>query len=134
MYASLEKNYRILVSSVFYIAIYSRIILFCWFNFCSIINNVIDSCAGVCVCVCVCVCVSVHRKDSSWLNRTMDVTPDIQTSDVVLKKLLRIKNLRLHLIDNHSRDLLDSNCARVSIKPGKAARSKRTLKTFWKQR
>ena len=57
----------------------------------------------------------------------MDVLPDIQASDVVLGKLLRVKNLRLHVIDNHSRDLLASNCARVSVKPGKAARSKRQL-------
>ena len=55
----------------------------------------------------------------------MDVLPNIQASDVVLRKLFRVKNLCLHIIDNHSRDLLASNCARVSIKPGKAARSKR---------
>ena len=56
----------------------------------------------------------------------MDVLPDIQVSDVVLRKLLRVKNLRHHVIDNH-RDVLASNCARMSIKPGKAARSKRQL-------
>ena len=50
----------------------------------------------------------------------MDVLPDIQASDVVLGKLLRVKNLRVHVIDNHGRDLLSGNCARVSIKPGKA--------------
>ena len=55
----------------------------------------------------------------------MDVLPDIQASDVVLRKLLRVKNLHLHVIDNHSRNLLASNCARVSIKPRKAARSKK---------
>ena len=76
---------------------------------------------------CVCVFISAHRKGVSWLNRTMDVLPDIQASDVVLRKLLYVKNLRLHVIVNHSRDLLASNCARVSIKPGKAARSKRQL-------
>ena len=85
--------------------------------------------ADVCVCVFVCVrvCISVHRKDFSWLSRTMDVLPDIQASDVVLRKLFRVKNLCLHIIDNHSRDLLASNCARVSIKPGRAARSERQL-------
>ena len=57
----------------------------------------------------------------------MDVLPDIQPSDVVLRKLLRVKNLRLHVIDNHSRDLQASNCSRVSIKSGRAARSKRQL-------
>ena len=60
-------------------------------------------CVFVCVCVCVCVCISVHRKGFSWLNRTMDVLPDIQASDVVLRKLFRVKNLCLHIIDNHSR-------------------------------
>ena len=57
----------------------------------------------------------------------MDVLPDIQVSNVVLRKLLHVKNLRLHVIDNHSRDFLASNCARVSIKLGKATRSKRQL-------
>ena len=57
----------------------------------------------------------------------MDVLPNIQASDVVLRKLLRVKNIHLHVIDNHRRDLLASNCARVSIKLSKAARSKRQL-------
>ena len=57
----------------------------------------------------------------------MDVLLDMQASDVVLRKLFRVKNLRLHVIDNHSKDLLASDCARVLIKPGKAARSKRQL-------
>ena len=61
------------------------------------------------------------------MNRMLDVLPDIQASDAVLRKLLRVKNLRLHVIDDHSRDLLASNCARVSIKPGRTARSKRQL-------
>ena len=55
----------------------------------------------------------------------MDVVSDIQASDVVLRKLLGVKNLCLHVIDIHSRDLLGSNCARVSIKPDKAARNKK---------
>ena len=39
-----------------------------------------------------------------------------------------------HVIDNHSRDLQASNCAKeITIKPGKATRSKRQLfKTFQK--
>ena len=57
----------------------------------------------------------------------MDPLPDIQVSDIVLRKLFCVKNLSLHVIDNHSRGLLASNCARVSIKLGKAARSKRQL-------
>ena len=57
----------------------------------------------------------------------MDVLPNIQASDVVLRNLLHVKNLHLHVIDNYSWDLLASNCARVSIKLGKAVRSKRQL-------
>ena len=80
-----------------------------------------------------CVFPSTVNKGFSWLNRTMDVLQDIQASDVVLRKLFCVKNLWLHIIDNHSRDLLASNCARVSIKPGRAARkllkrSKQTVK------
>ena len=48
-----------------------------------------------------------------------------QPSNVVLKKLLCVKYLRRHVIDKPSRDLQDSNCARVSIKPGRATGSKR---------
>ena len=44
----------------------------------------------------------------------------------MLRKLLCVKYFRRH-IDNHSRDLQASSCARVSIKPGKATRSKRQL-------
>ena len=83
--------------------------------------------AVMCVCVCMCVFISIYCKGFSWLNRMMDVLPDIQASDVVLRKLLCVKNLRLHVIVNHSRDLLASNCARVSVKPGRATRSKRQL-------
>ena len=75
----------------------------------------------------VCVCISLHRKGFSWLKRKMYVLPDMQASNIVLRELLQVKNLRLHAIDNHSRDLLASNCAKVSIKPDKAARSKRQL-------
>ena len=57
----------------------------------------------------------------------MDVLPDIQASDVVLRKLYLVKNFCLHIIDSHSRDFLASNCARVSINPEKATRSKRQL-------
>ena len=50
-----------------------------------------------------------------------------QVSDVVLRKLLCVKYLCRHIIDNHSRDLQASNCARASIKPGGATRNKRQL-------
>ena len=77
---------------------------------------------------CMCVCMYFRPpKSFPWLNRAMDVLQDIQASDVVLRKRFRVKNLRLHVIDNHSWDLLANNCTRVSIKLGKAARSKRQL-------
>ena len=50
-----------------------------------------------------------------------------QASNVVLRKLLCVKYLRRHVINNHSRDFQASNCARVSIKSGRATRSKRQL-------
>ena len=55
-----------------------------------------------------------------------------QASDVVLRKLLCVKYLRRHVIDNHSRDLQAGNCAKVLIKPGRATRSKRQLLDFLK--
>ena len=48
-----------------------------------------------------------------------------QTSSVVLRKWFCVKYLCHYIIDNHSRDLPASNCARVSIKTGRATRSKR---------
>ena len=54
-----------------------------------------------------------------------------QASDAVLRKLLCVKYVCRHVIDNHSRDLQASNCARVSIKPSRATRYKRQpLKIF----
>ena len=50
-----------------------------------------------------------------------------QTSDIVLRKLLCVKYLHHHVVDNHSRELQASHCARVSIKLGRATRSKRQL-------
>ena len=50
-----------------------------------------------------------------------------QASDVVLRKLVCVKYLHCHVIHNHNRDFQASNCARVSIKPGRATRSKRQL-------
>ena len=48
-----------------------------------------------------------------------------QTSSVVLRKWFCVKYLCHYIIDNHSRDLPASYCARVSIKTGRATRSKR---------
>ena len=59
----------------------------------------------------------------SQCNATRD-----QASDVVLRKWLCIKHLCRHVIENRSRaDLQASNCARVSIKLGRATRNKRQL-------
>ena len=79
------------------------------------------------LCSCMCVFISFHRRGLSWLKQNNRCNSRDQTSDVVLRKLLCVKNLRRHVIDNHSRDLQASNCARVSIKPGGATRSKRQL-------
>ena len=73
-----------------------------------------------------CVFISFHRKGFSWLKQNKCNARD-QTSDVVLRKLLCVIYLHHHVIDNHSRDLQASNCTRVSIKPGRATRSKRQL-------
>ena len=74
-----------------------------------------------------CVFISFHRKDFSWLKQNNKCDARDQVSDVVLRKLLCVKYLHHHVIDNHSRDLQVSNCARVSIKLGRATRSKRQL-------
>ena len=50
-----------------------------------------------------------------------------QASNTVLRKLLCVKYLPRHVIDNHSRDFQTNNCATVSVKPGRATRSKRQL-------
>ena len=44
----------------------------------------------VCVCVCVymCVFVSFRLKDFSLLNKTINVVPEVQVSDGVLRKYL----------------------------------------------
>ena len=55
-----------------------------------------------------------------------------QASNTVLRKLLCVKYLRRHVIDNHSRDFQTSNCATVSVKLGRATRSKRQLLNFLK--
>ena len=76
--------------------------------------------------MCVCVCISFHRKGFSWLKQNKCNVRD-QASDVVPRKLLSVKYLCRHVIGNHSRYFKASNSARVSVKPGRAMRSKRTL-------
>ena len=79
------------------------------------------------VCVCVCVCISFHCKGFSWLKQNDKCNARDQASDAVLRKLLCVKYLCRHIIDNHSRDHQASDCSRVSIKAGRAMRSKRQL-------
>ena len=45
----------------------------------------------------------------------------------MLRKLLCVKYIHRHVIDDHSRDPQVSNCAGVSIETGGAKRSKRQL-------
>ena len=80
-------------------------------------------CVYVCMCVCVFVYISFHRKGISWLKQNKYNARD-QASDVVLRKLLCVKYLRRPVIAG---TVKASNCARVSIKLDRAARSKRQL-------
>ena len=65
-----------------------------------------------------CVCISFRRKGFSRLKQNNKCNTRDQASDVVLRKLFSVKYFHRHVIDNLSRDLQASNCARVSIKPG----------------
>ena len=78
--------------------------------------------------------IQFHRKDFSWLKQNNKCNARDQASDFVLRKLLCVKYLRRQVIDNHSRDLQASNCARESIKPARATRSKRQLLTNLRSR
>ena len=76
---------------------------------------------GVCVCVCACVFISFHCF--SWLNKTVNVMPEIRSAMLSWGNYC-VKYLRRHLTD---RGLQASNCERVSIKPGRATRNTRQL-------
>ena len=67
------------------------------------------------------VCVRVSLFPS-----TVNVMPEIRSAMLCWGNYC-VKYLRRHLIDNHRRDLQASNCARVSIKPGRATRNTRQL-------
>ena len=69
-------------------------------------------CVCVCVCACVCLFISFHRKDFSWMNKTINVVSQVQASDGMLRKYFCVKYLCRHVIDNHSRNLQASNCAK----------------------
>ena len=90
-------------------------------------EKLLSVCVCVCVCVCMCVCISFQRKGFSWLTQNNKCNARDQASDIVLRKLFCVKYLRRHVLNNDSRDLQASNCARVSIKPGRAKRSKKQL-------
>ena len=69
-------------------------------------------CVCVCVCVCACVCVFIffHRKDFFWLNKTMNVMPEVQVSDGMLRKNFCVKYLCRHVKYNHSKNLKAKEC------------------------
>ena len=108
--------------SIFYgIGLYADVKLF---RLGSLHKTLLRVCACVCVCVCVCVCISFHHKCFSWLKQDNKCSARDQASNVALKKLLCVKYLCRLIIDNHSRDLQASNCARVSSKLSRDTRSK----------
>ena len=63
-------------------------------------------CLCECMSVCMCACLFLPAEQNNKCN-TRD-----QVSHVVLSKYFRMKNLRRHAIDNHSRDVQISNCAK----------------------
>ena len=78
--------------------------------------------------MCVYVCVYfLPLRGFSLLTQNNKCNAIDQASDDVLRKLLCVKNPCRYVIDNQSRDLQASSSARVSIKPGRATRSKRQL-------
>ena len=109
--------YQYFIYLSIYLSIYLFIYLFIYLLFLSVSKT---SCVRVCVCVCVCVCACVcvfvfiyfHRKGFSWLNKTINVMSEVQVRDGMLRKYFCVKNLCHHVIDNHSRDLQTSNCAK----------------------
>ena len=101
--------------------------IFYWWSFAELITSCfLRTGSLLLVHVCVCVFISFHRRGFSWLKQNKCNARD-QASDVVLRKSLCVKYIHHHIIDNHSRDLQASNCARVSIRPGGATRNKRQL-------
>ena len=89
-----------------------------WSYFIAIIRWLVDF---MCVRVCVCLFPSTVKASTDWTEQWMYC----QIYRPAMLRWGNVKNLRLHVIVNHSRDLLASNCARVSIKPDRATRSKR---------
>ena len=75
--------------------------------------------------ICVCVFISFHHKGFWWPNKTVNVMPEVQVNDRMLRKYFCVEYLCRYIIDHHSRDLQAGNYSKESIKPGKAMRSKR---------
>ena len=97
------------------------------FLFAKMIQILFIIAAGVCVCVCVFVCLflSTVKASPDWTERWMYC--QIYRPAMLCWGNYCVKNFCLHILVNHSRDLLASNCARVSLKLGRAMRSKRQL-------
>ena len=60
-------------------------------------------CVYVYVCVCAQVFISIHRKDISWLNKTINANARVQIRNGMLWKNLCIKGLCLRIKDNQKR-------------------------------
>ena len=88
-------------------------------------NIVYNCCWCVCVCVFVCLFLSTVKASPDWTERWMYC--QIYRPAMLCWGNYCVKNFCLHILVNHSRDLLASNCARVSLKLGRAMRSKRQL-------
>ena len=128
-YSELEANVQLSTSKTFRRINYFASLQNFFTLFCPGMCVSVCVCVCVCVYVCVCVCVfiSFHRKGFSWLKQNNICNARDQASDVVLRKLFSVKYFHRHIIENLSRDLQASNCARVSVKPGQSSRSKRQL-------
>ena len=74
-----------------------------------------------------CVCVYILSSLRLLLTEQNKCNARDQASDAVLSKYFCVKNLCCHVLGNHSRDLQARNCAKESVKPGRATRSKRQL-------
>ena len=64
------------------------------------------------VLVCVCVFFFISPEKLLLTEQSNKCNARDQASDVVLTKCFCAKNLRRHVIDNHSRDLQPSNCTK----------------------
>ena len=54
---------------------------------------------------CGCLFISFHRKDFSWLNKTINVTPEFRSVMVCCGNISVSSTICPHVIDDHSRNL-----------------------------